>query len=456
MQLFLKFIPLFSLIFMTTLALCSSPAMAGEMLTAEPPKDEAFRKELKKDLSSLNITIEASDKDLGNNLNKLIPKELYNGATTSKGVTALILRNGPIMVNAADNFLYLTVPISISLRYGMFETPALANKLKFKLNASVTPDWKIITTVFYLGVSDLLPESIGIGPLSLKPRSVVDSITQPVQRILSEIVTKKLNAQFQLKSQVAKIWNRSQKPILLDKSYSAWLQISPREIQLYPFSAQQGVVKLSVGLKSFAELVIGPEPAAAVPQPLPNLKQGSGADKTFRVALTTDIYYKDLLAIALPLLLNKELGSDGKSIILKSLDIYGNGEQLIIKLEATGSIEGLFYLNCKPVFNPQTNQFSVEEVDFDMQTRSLLLRSADWFLHGTIRNRIKEKLNMDLSQRLEQGHAMANKALSQVKLADNIYLSGKVSTIKLNDVLVQKDLISLQITSEGNSAITLK
>jgi len=335
----------------------------------------------------------------------------------------------------------------------MFETPAISSKLKFRLNARVTPDWKICADVSYMGLSDLFAEEVGIGPLSIKPRGTVEGITQPLQQTLSDLVSRKLNEKFPLREQVARVWGASQKPILLDRNYSAWLRVTPREVQMYPLYARDNRVKLSVGLKSLADLVVGPEPPARAPVPLPGLGQASGTDRTFRIALNTDLYYRDVLNIASPLLLNRELGSDGKSVILKGLDIYGNGDRLIVKVETTGSLDGVFYLTCRPVFNSQTNIFSVEDVDFDMKTRSLLLKTADWFLHGTIRNTIREKLNMDLSQRLTQARDMAGKSLARVSLGENLFLTGNVRTMKLNDVVVQKDRISIQVLAEGESAI---
>lgn len=432
---------------------CASVNTGVNHLTAERPKDEAFRKELKKELSSLNIAVEASASELGDTLNRIIKRELYKGSTKTRGLTADVLRNGPIVVSAADNYLYLTIPTTISLSYGIFETPAIAARLKFKLNAKVTPDWKIKVDVYYTGLSDLLTEEVGIGPLSVKPRNIVDGITLPVQRTLSDLVERKINEKFPLKARAAKVWNAAGKPILLDKNYNAWLKITPREVLIYPLYAGNNQVKLSVGLKSYAELVVGPEPPARAPVPLPNLKLVSGTDRTFRVALNTDLFYRDILDIASPLLLNKELGKDGKSVILKDLDLYGNGDRLMIKVETTGSLDGIFYLTCRPVFNPQTNVFSVEDVDFDMQTRSLLLKSADWFLHGTIRNSIREKLNMDLTQRLAKAREMAGKAMARVSLTENVFLSGNVKTMKLNDVMVQGDKISIQVYTEGDAAV---
>ena len=447
---------LLSMLGMAALALSlSSCASVNSQLTADRPKDELFRTELKKEPSTVNIAIGASTGELSDMLNRMVAKELYKGSATTMGGSAEIRRNGPIMVGAADNYIYVTIPISISASYGIFETPPLRTKLRFKLNAKVTPEWKVYPELYYLGLSDSVAQEVGIGPISIKPRSIIEGITQPVERTLSGLIARNLNEKFPMKYPVAKVWDAAQKPILLDKKYNAWLKLTPQEVLLEPLYAQNNQVKLTVGLKSIAELVVGPEPATGAPVPLPNLRLVNGMDRAFRVTLNTNLFYKDMVSIARPLLLNKELGSDGKSVILKDLDIYGNGDRLIVKVATSGSLDGIFYLTCRPVFDPQTNMFSVQDVDFDMQSRSLLLKSANWFLHGPIRSAIQEKLNMDLTRQLVQARDMAGNAMKHVNLAQGVFLNGRINTIKLNDVMVQRDKISIQVYAEGETAIVL-
>ncbi len=424
-----------------------------KQFTAEKPKVEAFRAALNKETSTLNIPIEMSTADLAKILNTSVRKELYKGSTKTKGMSADVVRNGPIGITAADNFLYITLPVTMSLSYSMFETQPLSMKLKFRAAASVTPDWRLHTDIFYLGVSDLLAEDVGIGPLSFKPRSIVDGITQPVQKALSDLVAQKINEQLPLKTQVAKVWDTAQTPILLDKTYKTWLKLTPRDVMLFPLNAQNNRVKLSLGINTFAEVVVGPEPATPVKRPLPNLKLVNTFDKTFRIALNADIFYKDLRAIAAPLLLNKQFESDGKSVTIKDFDLSGNGDKLVVKLETQGALDGVVYLTAKPVFNAQTNVFSVEDVDFDLQTQSMLLKSADWFLHGTIRGILQEKLNMNLTQQLEQSRQIAAKALNRMQLMDHVFLKSDIHNLKFKDVLVQQDKISIQVYTEGESAI---
>jgi hypothetical protein len=425
-------------------------------LTANAPREEAFRTELKKEVSILNVPIETTSDEISKALNQSIRKDLYKGATGTRGLTAEILRNGQIAVSASDNFLYFTVPITMKLGYSLFETQAIPFKLKFKASAKITPDWKVNAEIYYAGLSDLLVEEIGVGPLKLKPRSIAEGITQPVQKVLSDLISWRLNEMFPLKGEIVKVWNTAYKPVLVDKNYSAWLRLTPQEVMLFPLSAQNNKVKLSVGISSYADLTVGPEPAAKTPAPLPNLKLLNSFDRSFRIALHSDLFYKDILNIISPMLLNKEFTSDGRTIVIKSLELYGNGEKIVVKVETKGALEGVLYLTGRPRFDMKTNIFSVEDVDFDLQTQDLLLTSADWLLHGTIKGKIQEKLRVDLTERVEQVREMARKAIAQVQLADHVLLKGSIKTLNFSDLLVQRDRISIQVYTDGESAIILQ
>lgn len=442
------------LLLLLVITLCSCAGVAP--LTAERPRDEAFRTMLKKELSTLNVSVDASTDDLAKVLNKTVNKNLYKGSTKTRGVAADVVRNGTIVVTASDDFIYVSLPVSMSLGYGMFETKAIAFTLKFKIKPGISADWQLQTEIAYLGLSDLLAEEVGIGPVAFKPRSVVEGITQPVQKMLSNLIAQKINDQFPLKAQIGKVWNLAQKPMQLDKSYNAWLKLTPSEVMLSPLTAQNNRVRISVGISTFAELVVGPEPPARPLLPLPRLKPVNSFDKTFRIALNADLFYKDIRAIAAPLLLNKRFESDGKNIVIKDFDLYGNGDRLVVKLQTQGALDGVFYLTARPLFNPQTNNFSVEDVDFDLQTQNLLHQSADWFLHGTIREMIQEKLNMNLGRQLEQSRQVAGKALARVQLVEHLSLKGDIKNLKFSDMIVLKDKMSLQVYAEGEAGVLLQ
>lgn len=422
-------------------------------LVAERPVDEAFRAGLRQVPSSLSVTLDATAAELDTVLNRSLRKELYKGSTKTKGLTVDLLRNGPIRTRMADNYIYFTLPITLTLSYGMFETVPIPLTLSFKASARISADWKLHAEIYYQGLSDLLAEETRIGPVSINPRSIVEGVTQPVQKLLSEQLSRKLNDMYPLKAEVAKVWNAVQKPLLLHKDYRAWLVLSPQEVMLSPLAARDNKLKVSVGIRTFAELVVGPEPASRPPVPLPNLKLVDAFDKTFRIALNSDLFFRDMMELAGPKIIDRQFGENGKTITVKKFELYGNGDRLVVRLETVGALDGVLYLTARPAFDPRQNRFSVEDLDFDLSSKSLLLQSADWLLHGTIRESIREKLNMDLGTRLEETRALASTALSRVPLADHVFLRGAVKSLQLSDVLVGKDKLSIQVVSDGEVSV---
>lgn len=443
-------------VFVVALSMLLAPYCSSFGVTPSLAGDEASGAESGKVRSTLNIPIEASTDELAAVLNQSLPAQLYRGTAGMKNLNADVKRNGPVAVSAADDYLYLTLPIAMSLGYGMFETRAVPLKLRFRITAAVSPDWRVHTEIRYLGVSDLFSGEVGVGPISLKPRRIAESLSRPLQKVLSDLADRKINELLPLKSEIAKVWNLAGKPVLLDRNFGAWLQVTPEEVALRPLYARDNRVRLNVGIGALAELVVGPEPAARPPRPLPDLKLTEKYDDSFRIALNTDLFYRDLRASLTPLVVGREFNSDGKGIVVKDMDLYGKGDKLVVRVETRGSLEGVFLLTGKPVFNRQTNAFSVDDVDFDINTKSTLLQSADRFLHGIFRYVVEEKLNAELTRQLEESRRMAGKALAQVRLRDHLVLKGDIHDLKFRDVVVGKEKISIQVYAEGTSTVLVQ
>ena len=79
--------------------------------------------------------------------------------------------------------------------------------------------------------------------------------------------------------------------------------------------------------------------------------------------------------------------------------------------------------------------------------------SGAWFLHGAIRDMIREELNLNLTRQLEQARRIAVEALARVLLAEHVFLKGDMKNLKFNGMIVQKDKISIQVYAEGESAV---
>ncbi len=404
--------------------------------------------------SSINLSIEASAADLSAIVNQSLPQELYKGQG-GLGTAVKVLRTGPATITANDNFIYLTLPVQLTFSYGFYESYPLRAGLRFKARVNVTPDWRLKTELYYTGLSDNLADTLKLGPLSLKPKSMVEGITQPVQRLLAPIIDNKVNDAVQLRAKITPLWQHAFDPTLVNKEFSAWLKLTPEKIVMGPLLATNNQISLSIGVITGAAVTVGPKPAATPARPLPPVQQVSTFDKQLHIQLATDIFFDDLVTALNPVLLDKTFGED-KKITVKKFSMKAAEGRLMVNLTSTGDFDGELTVLAKPVYNPQANSLTFEEVDFDTKNAGWLISAGSWLFSSTIRSTIKEKLDSAIVEQLEKARVKASTTLSSMQLAERVRLSGTVKTLSLGEAAVLQDRLSVQVVAQGEAGVILK
>lgn len=404
--------------------------------------------------SSINLDIQASAADLAAIINQSLPKELYKGQG-GLGTAVTVARTGPIAVSASDNFVYFTLPVQLTFSYSLYESVPLRAGLRFKARVSATPDWRLKTEVYYTGLSDNLADTFRLGPLTFKPKTMVDNITQPVQRLLAPIIDSKVNDSVQLRAKVAPLWQNAFSPRLVSREFSAWLKLTPQKIVMSPLLAANNQLHLSVGIITGAEITVGPKPDAAAAKPLPPLQQLPSFDRNFHIQLVTDIFYADLVTALNPVLIDKSFGEE-KKVTIRSFSMKGENGRLVIVLATSGDFDGELTVVARPVFNPQNNSLTFEEVDFDTRNAGWLVSAGSWLFSSTIRSTIKEKLDASVVEQLEKARLKASSSLSSMQVAEHVRLTGSVKSLSLGEATVQNDRLSVNVVAQGAVGVSLK
>ncbi|MGB9081665.1 MAG: DUF4403 family protein, partial [Desulfuromonadaceae bacterium] len=163
----------------------------------------------------------------------------------------------------------------------------------------------------------------------------------------------------------------------------------------------------------------------------------------------------DLVTALNPILLNQTFGDD-KKITVRSFNLRSNDGKLVIDLASTGDFDGELTLVAKPIYNPQSNSLTFDNIEFDTRHAGFMVGVGGWLFNGTIRNVIKEKLNATIVDQLASARLKASAALARIQLADHVELSGTVKSLSLGEAVVDADRLSLQVTAQGESGISLK
>lgn len=404
--------------------------------------------------STLNLSITATATDLAGLINRSLPNKLYEGQGML-GTTVTVTRNGQVGVTAADDYVNLYVPVQLVFSNAFSQSYPLPAGLRFKARLQVTADWRIVTELYYTGLSEGLADTIKLGPLSLKPKGAVEGITQPVQRYLAPIIDAKVNDAVKLREKVAPLWTGAFTPTLVSKEFNTWLKLTPERIAMTPIRAVDNQVRLAVGVIAGAEIIVGPQPAGTPPRPLPPVKITPTMDKEFHLQLGVEVRFADLVAALQPVLIDKTFGTD-KKVTVKSFSLKGSEGRLVVILTTVGDFEGELTILAKPVFNPADNSLTFEEVDFDTRDAGWLLTTGSWLFGSTIRSTIKEKLDSAVVEQLSAARQKAGAALASVRLADRVTLSGTLSALTPGPATVFDDRLTLQVTARGETGISLK
>ena len=95
----------------------------------------------------------------------------------------------------------------------------------------------------------------------------------------------------------------------------------------------------------------------------------------------------------------------------------------------------------------------LSDIQFDLKTKSLLLKSAKWLFNDRITKKVENEAKIELKSLIQEAKKEITKALNQ-DLEKNIHLSGHVDSINIIDLYpLTKGLF---IRSEINGKLKLK
>ncbi len=189
-------------------------------------------------------------------------------------------------------------------------------------------------------------------------------------------------------------------------------------------------------------------------KPLPDLTTYRDRDG-FDINMDVYTRYDSLSNILTRNVAGMEVDVKGKKVIFDSLKIYGaSNKQLHIKINFSGSKKGEVYLTGTPVFVADSQYISFPDLQFDVKSKSALLKSAKWFFDKKITNMLRKETEIDLSPYMETLREELNKNLS-MELDKGVHMSGEVEKITIEMIQPRGNQLHIQLHSLGKLAIVM-
>ena len=212
---------------------------------------------------------------------------------------------------------------------------------------------------------------------------------------------------------------------------------------------------MTVGLKCLMESYIGQKPKPnfikekLVLKPIANLPEKIA---TNIAAVST---YQDASRVMTANFKGQEFGSGKRKVTIQNVEIWHKQGKMVIALDMLGSLNGRIYLSGVPQYNTETKELFFDDLDYALETKSKLIKTANWFAQGLILNKIKETCRYSIQPNLEEGKKNILKYLNNYSPMAGVFVNGKLNNITFEKVQLTNTAIVAFLNITGNVKVNV-
>lgn len=317
----------------------------------------------------------------------------------------------------------ITVPGSCGL-----DEPRRHFALAVALSARVDSAWNLQPT-------------LGVRELSATDRCEMTfagvDVTERVRTSLLEqlgtqlpVLRDRIRTAVDLRAHATEAWDRLAEPIELDDG--TFLAMHPETLSITQPTIEGHFLRVGLSLRARPEVVVGARPVATR-MPLPAAGDDVG-EPGLELHVPVHVDYAAVeRAIADEFRLDSggvRYPSTGRRYIRPThISLYGYGRAIVVRVEFTGYADGTLYLTGTPTLDPATQTITMPDLDFTMESRSLLLRTAAFLRSDDWRSELRRRIRIDLRASLDETRLRLTHALR--RRVGAIELDGAVDTLRL-------------------------
>ena len=252
---------------------------------------------------------------------------------------------------------------------------------------------------------------------------------------------------FTLRSSLQTVWDTLQAPYAIPGF--GYLSMQPQALRISQAVLRNDSMFFSLGLSAKPELKAI---SVTVKKPLPNLSDFSQRGG-FSLYIAQLLPYDSLNAVANAQAAGKEF-SVGKGLLKKtlridSLRLLGGGEKIYIKVYVSKAIKGVIFMEGKPVWDATKKVLEVNDIDFEVQTKQVLVKSAASLMDGTIAKKIKEYTRFDLGQKVVSLRTQLQEQMNR-EITKGITSNGTIEKLDVDRIIAQPTGIFIGGCLKGN------
>lgn len=418
--------------------------------------------------SSLTVSAQMPLAELERQLNKELTGLIYEDKSyeddNHDNLKAKVWKLGDIKIQAKGQYFLFDVPLKIWASAGYKISPFgytlegyrdTEFKMRVRLisEISFSGDWRLISHTTVDSYDWISEPSISVAGFSIPIKGMISRLLNRNADKITKAIDEQVKENFQVKDKIQEAWILAQQPYLLSEEYKTWLVNTPEQIEAKLPDARDGFLNVRVGIRGYTQTIVAQsEPVRSRIVKLPPLKIVDNLPQSFNLGLISSISYEEASRMAEAYFKDKTYYFSGNrySVQIRKISLYGQGEQLVINAGLSGSIKGNIYLKGVPRFDPATQTLYLENLQYDLDTRNVLIKAANWLLHGKFLKMMQETMVFQIGDELTTLTETVRATMASHAVTDGIVLKGKLHEARPDKVHLTPEHIYTIIQATGH------
>lgn len=327
----------------------------------------------------------------------------------------------------------------------------------FNTSITLNPNWTITTQTQPNGFRWITKPALDYGSIKIPITSTVESSLKEQQADFCKIIDEKMEAQLNFQQYALMAWNLFSQPFHVSEEYNTWLKITPQSVMVTPLKFYSNAIDLNIGIETFSETITGSKPLSGnLLNKVPNFTYIPYLDNQFLLQTTANIPYSEATRMAKEMFLNKTFEfRDGKAnVTITGINVYGQGERLVIEAETEGSVEGTSYISGIPVYDKTKRKVVLSNTQYKLKSSNVLHKAGVLLFQGKIVKMIEEEYGIPTEDIEDASRKSTEEAFNETY--SGLKMNGKINRLEPSIIFLTPEGITTVIDMEAQLNVLFK
>lgn len=430
-------------IFVQLTSSCSSTSQKIAALKPEP--DDAVPLIYDNSPSYINLPVSVKLKDIENQTNTLLNGLIYeDNNIEDDDIEIKVWKQAPITIGndhgSTGEKIKTVLPLKVWVKYRIGTKTlgvSLYNTREFNLNGVVTlisdvnlNNWRLVSKTELKSLDwNESPTMTVFGknmPVTYLINPAVSIFKSKIEKSIDSAIEKSMDFKPNVLSALEKVCT----PFQMNEEYQSWLRITPIEIYTTTAKLKNDSFLLNMGMKCTMETLIGKKPESKFDANKIVLKPVAKIPEQITANIAAVSTYQEASSLMTKNFAGQEFGTGSKKVKVQNVAIWHKDGKMVIALDLLGSVNGTIYLNGFPQYNDLTKEIYFDKLDYVLDTKSKLMRTANWLAQGLVLRKIEESCRYSIKPNLDDAKQSMTTYLKNYSPMPGVFINGKMNDIQ--------------------------